>query len=342
MSLPSHVIALPQGPAGTSHAPHPNPRLPHPLSAVLIPPCVTPPPAPIRAVSFFPLSLLTLGAGFVYSEAFGLATGVGLATAYCFLGSYLGAVLSFLRSRYMTRDLIRKFSRRYPIVRAIDNAFKTRGLRVLFLLRLSPVIPYSALNYIGGVTGATAEDFCLSLFGILPDTALTAFIGATAGSLLEGLKGGGSERWIIVGSLTFGIFVGVLGIAAIGIYARKELREVSGPSAGEDGREVGFFVCRWQSQTRRVSAAVQRAYHSCPCPFSFLRPKVDPCTFIAPLSVLTNFASHFTLRSSLRRLWLTIVLYPLIRCPRYVSLGSQRWRPSSVTTGTMAPCGMFF
>ena len=38
-----------------------------------------------------------------------------------YLGSMIGAMLAFLRSRYMTRDLVNLFARRYPIVRAADT-----------------------------------------------------------------------------------------------------------------------------------------------------------------------------------------------------------------------------
>lgn len=64
-------------------------------------------------------------------------------------------------------------------------AIKHQGLKIFTLLRLSPIIPFNVINYIGGVTAISFRDYAIALFGILPGTILYCFIGASAGSLVD-------------------------------------------------------------------------------------------------------------------------------------------------------------
>lgn len=71
-------------------------------------------------VIFVPATLLILGAGYSFSVVLGPVQGSIAALLASLLGSLLGALLSFYRSRYMMRDVIEVFSKRYPIVQAAD------------------------------------------------------------------------------------------------------------------------------------------------------------------------------------------------------------------------------
>jgi uncharacterized membrane protein YdjX (TVP38/TMEM64 family) len=134
---------------------------------------------------FIPPTLLLLGAGWAFTIVWEGSMGYGIVAAAvpCFAGSVLGSLASFLRARYMMRDLIELFASRYPIVRATDQALQRDGLRILLLLRLCPLIPYNALNYLGGITKVSWKTFTLSLIGMLPYQILIIVMGASAGSL---------------------------------------------------------------------------------------------------------------------------------------------------------------
>jgi uncharacterized membrane protein YdjX (TVP38/TMEM64 family) len=45
------------------------------------------------------------------------------------------------------------------MARAVDRAFETMGFRLFLLLRLSPALPFNALNYIGGITAIHFRDY---------------------------------------------------------------------------------------------------------------------------------------------------------------------------------------
>jgi uncharacterized membrane protein YdjX (TVP38/TMEM64 family) len=132
-----------------------------------------------------PPSILIFVCGYVFTEATdSLAQGIPAAVLASFAGCAVGAVLAFVRARYMMRDLFQLFSQRYQIIRAVDHALQHNGFRVMLLLRLCPVVPFNGLNYIGGVTSISMEDFVFALVGTLPLILFTVVLGATAESLL--------------------------------------------------------------------------------------------------------------------------------------------------------------
>lgn len=63
---------------------------------------------------------LTLGCGYIYKAAYGWTWGLALATFVSMGGSALGAVVCFLLGRYLMRDQVRLWIRKYPLFDAID------------------------------------------------------------------------------------------------------------------------------------------------------------------------------------------------------------------------------
>jgi uncharacterized membrane protein YdjX (TVP38/TMEM64 family) len=176
----------------------------------------------ITTLVFVPPTLLTFGCGYVCSRVCGLIPGIVIATMACFIGSVLGALIAFFRSRYMMRDLVRLFAKRYSIVRAVDKAIKRHGFRVLLLLRLCPLIPFHALNYIGGITAVRWEAFTASMIGMLPIQILTVTIGATTGSLVDA-SGTEDQQLIHTVLVCSGLAFTIIAFCIILYMAKKEL-----------------------------------------------------------------------------------------------------------------------
>jgi uncharacterized membrane protein YdjX (TVP38/TMEM64 family) len=157
--------------------------------------------------------------------------GVLAAILSCFLGSCIGAVLCFLRSRYMMRDLIYVFAKRYPLVRAADRALKNNGFHLMLLLRACPVIPFNGLNHCCGITGVSLHDFTLSLVGILPFHVYTIMLGATTAHLGQNLQQDSSDQTHaqIIAFIIVMVSGGVFGLIAM-VFAwraiKRELRHV--------------------------------------------------------------------------------------------------------------------
>jgi len=129
----------------------------------------------VAMVAGLPASLLTLAAG----ALFGLWAG----TLWALLGATLGATAAFLVARYVARGMVEKRVAREPRFAAIDRAIAEDGRRIVFLLRLSPVVPFTLLNYLLGVTRVRFTDFLAGSVGMLPGTVLYVYSGKVAGDV---------------------------------------------------------------------------------------------------------------------------------------------------------------
>jgi hypothetical protein len=95
----------------------------------------------------------------------------------------------------------------------------------MILLRLSPLIPYNALDYISGVTAIPLQDYSLALIGILPGTIMLCFVGASASSLADSAQSGNETVRIL--SIVFGVTFAVIGVSVASYYSKLELDKVS-------------------------------------------------------------------------------------------------------------------
>ena len=85
------------------------------------------------------------------------------------VGAMIGSFLAMLLGRYLLRSTIERKALKYRIFRAIDTALKTEGFKFTVLLRLCPLIPFSILNYIFGLTSVSIKNY---LFGMEIDLSI--------------------------------------------------------------------------------------------------------------------------------------------------------------------------
>lgn len=135
----------------------------------------------LACIAFVPASILTLAAGAI----FGLAKGIALV----FVAAMLGATAAFLIARYVARRAIEKRVGGNPRFAALDAAIGAQGRRIVFLLRLSPLFPFSLLNYALGLTRVTFADYVIGSVGMLPGTVLYVYYGRLVGDVAA-LAGG--------------------------------------------------------------------------------------------------------------------------------------------------------
>ncbi|MBA2671525.1 MAG: VTT domain-containing protein [Gemmatimonadetes bacterium] len=140
----------------------------------------------LATVSAIPGSILTLAAGAI----FGIVPGV----AYVFVGAGTGSALAFLIARYLARPAVERRLAANPRFAQIDGAVGREGRKIVFLLPISPVLPFNALNYALGVTKVRFRDYLLGSFGMLPGTLLYVYSGRRV--IWRHWPGGGVERGI--------------------------------------------------------------------------------------------------------------------------------------------------
>ena len=151
----------------------------------------------LGTVLLAPGSVLTIGAGF----AFGLWKGFIAVSA----GSTLGAALAFLVARYIARERVVAIAQRNEKFREIDSAIGKQGAKLIFLLRLSPVIPFNLSNYLYGLTGVKFWPYVFaSWIGMMPGTFLYVYIGTAGKAAVSAAAGGeavqrGWQYWTFTG-----------------------------------------------------------------------------------------------------------------------------------------------
>ncbi len=167
-----------------------------------------------------PGSVLTIGAGF----AFGLWKGFLAVSA----GSTLGAALAFLVARFVAREKVVAISRRNEKFRRIDDAIGKEGAKLIFLLRLSPVIPFNVSNYFYGLTAVKFWPYVLaSWIGMMPGTFLYVYIG-TAGEAAVSVAAGSEavrHSWQYWTFMSIGLTATIVVTICVTRIARKALRK---------------------------------------------------------------------------------------------------------------------
>jgi uncharacterized membrane protein YdjX (TVP38/TMEM64 family) len=115
-------------------------------------------------------AVLSLAAGALFGTLTGTVCAVTAAT--------IGAVLSFLVTRYLAGDFVRrKFGAR---LEGLNRELARRGLNYLLFLRLVPLFPFFLINLAAGITRLPLRTFVIgTLFGIIPGALVYVNAGAS-------------------------------------------------------------------------------------------------------------------------------------------------------------------
>ncbi|MDQ2757086.1 MAG: VTT domain-containing protein [Actinomycetota bacterium] len=166
----------------------------------------------VATLSPLPKSVFSLAAG----ALFGLGWGVGVVV----VGACAGAMLAF----YLARALGREGLHRLTGVRGdrLDDQLARRAFLTVLVLRLVPVVPFTAVNYLAGVTSLRAPTFLsATAVGILPLTTAYVALGA------YGSQPGSWPFWTALASVV------VLTAGGAVVAVRQRRREAS--RTGETG-----------------------------------------------------------------------------------------------------------
>ena len=146
----------------------------------------------VATVLFIPGSVLTLGAGAVFGVAWG--------SVYVSIGSTMGATCAFLVGRYLARDAIARKIEGNARFAAIDKAVANEGWKIVGLTRLSPVFPFTLLNYAFGLTQVKFRDYVLaSWIGMMPGTVMYVYLGSLA-KAASGERTRTTGEWVLYGA----------------------------------------------------------------------------------------------------------------------------------------------
>jgi uncharacterized membrane protein YdjX (TVP38/TMEM64 family) len=163
----------------------------------------------VATVLFIPGSVLTLGAGAVFGVVWG--------SAYVSVASTVGATCAFLVGRYLARDAIARKIAGNARFAAIDSAVASEGWKIVGLTRLSPVFPFTLLNYAFGLTRVSLRDYVLaSWIGMMPGTVMYVYLGSLA-KAASGERTRTTGEWVLYG-------VGLLATVVVTVFVTRIAR----------------------------------------------------------------------------------------------------------------------
>jgi len=174
---------------------------------------------PLIFLLAFALATMILVPASAMALAGGLAFGLH-AIPLALIGATLGGTASFLLSRHVVAGKVRRLLVGRPKAQAVHAAVGRGGWKMLFLLRLSPLMPFGALNYLLGATEMAWTTFASATFvGVIPAIALYVYLGTLGRAAIAG-EAGGIVRWLL---LILGLTAGALAVAFVARRAAAEL-----------------------------------------------------------------------------------------------------------------------
>ena len=128
--------------------------------------------------------LYALGAFFIPATPFMIAAGILFGFKYGLIYTIISGLLSstivFVVSRKLGKEWIEKIlEHRYMRhLNEYNKRLETGAIWDIMLLRITPIMPFNALNILMGVSKVKTRDYILgSLIGLIPSNILTVYIG---------------------------------------------------------------------------------------------------------------------------------------------------------------------
>jgi len=178
----------------------------------------------VATVLFVPGSVLTLGAGAVFGVVWG--------SIYVSVAATLGATCAFLVGRYLARDAIARKIEGNERFAAIDRAVANEGWKIVGLTRLSPVFPFTLLNYAFGITRVRLGHYVLaSWIGMMPGTVMYVYLGSLA-KAASGERIRTTGEWVLYG-------VGLLATVVVTIFVTRIAKQALAKKIAKQPREGG-------------------------------------------------------------------------------------------------------
>jgi uncharacterized membrane protein YdjX (TVP38/TMEM64 family) len=178
--------------------------------------------APLAFLGAYVGVVLLMLPAFLLAMAAGAVFGVVNGSLLVLTGATVGGTLAFRLGRTVLRASVARRVAAHPTLSAVDRVIGDDGLRLMFLLRLSPAIPFVLSNYALGVTRVRTRDFVMAMPGMLPIIASYAAFGAAGAKAANGK-----------GALPMPVLVlGIVATVVLGLlFARmtqRALREAEG------------------------------------------------------------------------------------------------------------------
>jgi uncharacterized membrane protein YdjX (TVP38/TMEM64 family) len=181
---------------------------------------------PVLFIVAYVAAALTLAPAFLLTFAAGAVFGLWRGTVLVYIGAVLGSSAVFALAAPLARSRLLRWLDRDPRVAAVRRAIVGDAVWVMFLLRLSPLVPYVLLNYALALSGVRYRDFLLATVGMLPAILMYVYYGKIVGDVAKIAAGvvppRGVEYWILV---SLGLVATIVATTMITRAARRAIAQ---------------------------------------------------------------------------------------------------------------------
>ncbi len=168
--------------------------------------------AVLVAFAFPAASIVTLAGGFMFGWLIGGALAV--------VGATIGATAIFLAARHAFGDVLRR--KAGGAVKRFADGFRDDAFAYLLVLRLTPLLPFLAVNIAPAFFDVKTRTFVAATFlGIIPGAMVYAFLGSGIDQALANVdKGDVGVSDLVTPQMTIAL-VGLAALSILGLVLKK-------------------------------------------------------------------------------------------------------------------------
>ena len=146
-------------------------------------------------VALYIVASVTMVPAFILTFAAGAVWGLWKGSVLVYIGAVLGASTVYFMAGKLFRSRVIRWLDRDPRVAAVRRAVAAeQSVWIMFLLRLSPLVPFVQLNYALVLSGVRYRDYLIATVGMWPTIIMYVYYGKVAGDVAALAAGVAPER----------------------------------------------------------------------------------------------------------------------------------------------------
>lgn len=178
----------------------------------------------VTVVLMGPYNLFAIGTGYAFQRIYkNLAITLTLGPLIVFLGAWVGAIIAFFISRKVCRKKVQLLTSKYKMLNAFDEAVQTEGIKLIFLMRLSLIVPFNVSNYAFGGSSVVTRHFIIGTLGLIPMCVYFVYLGTTISSIQDLLNNDTPVNPVTIAMYVVGALLGLTVLVSVSLVVRKIL-----------------------------------------------------------------------------------------------------------------------
>lgn len=134
-------------------------------------------------VGLYVIASVAMAPAFVLTFAAGAVWGLWRGSILVYIGAVLGASAVYFLAARLVRTRVITWIDREPRLAVVRRAVAEQGVWLMFLLRLSPLVPFVQLNYVLVLSGVRYRDFLIATLGMWPTIVMYVYYGKVVGDV---------------------------------------------------------------------------------------------------------------------------------------------------------------